>query len=925
MSAASQPLDPLPGPDLSDRAKAAYLDFLLRRFQGHEPDFQELLREQPGLREDLGTLDGRWRPLLQEYLEPSVPAGLAEKLEELSHAPEHKAEAEADAEVDPVEAQSEARLTAAQLDEEPLVGSRRYTFIEEVARGGMGVIHRVWDKQLRRPLAMKVILSEGLTPRRKDRLLRRFLREAQISGQLDHPGVVPVHEVGIDSEERVFFTMRLVRGRDLRTILREAHAEGTGWNPMRALGVILKVCETMEYAHSKGVIHRDLKPANIMVGNYGEVYIMDWGLARVLDDDPDEETVELDPEQEKHPDDLVAPLETEFGAVLGTPVFMAPEQAQGKRELVGPWSDVYSLGAILYTYLAQHPPYLDPGGSSSHSSVLDRVREEAPSPLMSMRDELPSELISICERAMARELEDRYSSIQELHADLRAYHESELKAAEDARRAAEEAVRDQKVAEFLIGMFEVLDPDEALGDPLTAREFLDRGAHKIENELQDQPVVQGRLFDALGGIYHKVGLYDNACQLLERAVAVRRGIYGDGNEHVAQSLNNLAQVYVDMGNLDTAEELYREALTVMRQCYGPEHVRVAGILHNQAILAHNRGEYETGVGLFREALSMLRTLAGDSDPRVAKTLGDLAWLLQSMGNFEEAEPLYREALDIYRDAYGEEHPEIAIVMNHLGAALQAIGRYDEAEKMYVEVLSYRRKILGNNHPTVAVSINNLAVLMRLRGNYEEAERLYRETIRIYEDRLGPEHPNYAISLNNLAVLLSARGEHQESDRLHEQSLEKCRKIFVDPHPLEAMNLSNMARNRLATGRVDQATRCNRDADTLLRRFFGDRHPHFAKNTSDWAAILLEQGDLDGAQEQILKALSIQREKLTRDHPDLATTLLRQGRIASERGQWTEAEDLLREAHEMHRRIYPDGHPVAVESARQLDEIRQRRS
>jgi serine/threonine protein kinase len=162
----------------------------------------------------------------------------------------------------------------------------RYDVRGKIASGGMGEILEVWDGHLRRGLAMKIIRSrDGGTPGGADtdpRLLSRFLEEAQVSGQLEHPGVVPVHDLGVDENNRAFFTMRHVKGRDLRAIFDVARAGEEGWSVTRAAGVMLRVCETMAYAHSKGVIHRDLKPANVMVGKFGETYVMDWGLAQVV-------------------------------------------------------------------------------------------------------------------------------------------------------------------------------------------------------------------------------------------------------------------------------------------------------------------------------------------------------------------------------------------------------------------------------------------------------------------------------------------------------------------------------------------------------------------------------------------------------------------------------------------------------------------
>lgn len=269
----------------------------------------------------------------------------------------------------------------------------------------MGIVHRVVDPALRRQLAMKVILARKSeeSPREREkamhRTLARFLEEAQVTSQLDHPGVVPVHELGIDSSGRVYFTMRLVRGRDLRRILELVNAGAEGWTRARALHVLLKVCEAVAYAHDKRVIHRDLKPSNIRVGRFGEVYVMDWGLARVLDRrdahdlrvQPDTGSV-VDTDVRRFGDATPGSLLLSMdGNVLGTPQYMSPEQACNNVDTMGPRSDVYSLGAILYELLALARP------------------------------DAPEELAAICAKAMAHKPERRYATALELAADIEAY------------------------------------------------------------------------------------------------------------------------------------------------------------------------------------------------------------------------------------------------------------------------------------------------------------------------------------------------------------------------------------------------------------------------------------------------------------------------------------------------------------------------
>ena len=314
----------------------------------------------------------------------------------------------------------------------------RYKLEGEVARGGMGAILRVWDADLRRHLAMKVVAasSEGRTDAVDPLILARFLEEAQVTGQLDHPGIVPVHELGLDADGRVFFTMKLVKGRDLKHIFDLVFAGEEGWNETRALGVLLKVCEAMGYAHRKNVIHRDLKPANVMVGSFGEVYVMDWGLARILGR-RDAHDIRLRSEmgtsisvrterrdvREESPD---SPLITMDGDVVGTPAYMPPEQARGEVEHLSPRSDVYAIGAMLYHLLARQMPYLPPGVRVSNRVVLARVIDGPPSPLHALRSDVPAELAAICEKAMAYDPKDRYSDTLALAEDLQAYLENRV-------------------------------------------------------------------------------------------------------------------------------------------------------------------------------------------------------------------------------------------------------------------------------------------------------------------------------------------------------------------------------------------------------------------------------------------------------------------------------------------------------------------
>ncbi|MFO1076792.1 MAG: bifunctional serine/threonine-protein kinase/formylglycine-generating enzyme family protein [Planctomycetota bacterium] len=399
-------------------AVEVFADWLAERAGPQAVGFDALVQEHPQWADELRELHETWRRLA-EASEPSVAA-------------------EDGRDGDPL---------ADSMREHP---PGRYRIDGEVARGGMGAILRVWDADLRRHLAMKVALAGGgapmasSAPRSEATRLQRFLEEARVTSQLDHPGIVPVHELGLDPEGRHYFTMKLVEGRDLKQIFELVFTGHQGWSETRALGVIEKVCEAMAYAHQKGIIHRDLKPANIMVGSFGEVYVMDWGLSRVLrrEDLHDLRLAAADapPASAGGPatgGTEASPLLTMDGVVLGTPSYMPPEQARGDIDQLTPRSDVYSIGAMLYHLLARRVPYGEPGTRTSPRDVLDRVRAGPPPPLLQCNAAVPAELVAICERAMARDPMQRYADTLAFAEDLRAYLEHRVVAAYEAGAIAE--------------------------------------------------------------------------------------------------------------------------------------------------------------------------------------------------------------------------------------------------------------------------------------------------------------------------------------------------------------------------------------------------------------------------------------------------------------------------------------------------------
>jgi serine/threonine-protein kinase len=289
-----------------------------------------------------------------------------------------------------------------------LVLPDRYEDVRLLGRGGFGEVRLVVDRALERTVAMKILRPEALAPE----IRARFLAEIKLTASLHHPGIVPVHDHGELPDGRLWFTMAEVRGRTLHAVLDDVFAGGgrpPGVARRRLLDVFARVCDAVAYAHSHGVIHRDLKPDNVMVGDFGRVLVMDWGIARRTGAP---ESMHAPPSSGDHTpagDGL-----TRYGTVLGTPAYMAPEQARGDVERHGPATDVYALGAILYHVLSGRPPYTATG-----PGAWRRVLAGPPEPLSPL--DAPPDLAAICERAMAREPERRYPDAGPLAADVEAF------------------------------------------------------------------------------------------------------------------------------------------------------------------------------------------------------------------------------------------------------------------------------------------------------------------------------------------------------------------------------------------------------------------------------------------------------------------------------------------------------------------------
>ena len=498
--------------------------------------------------------------------------------------------------------------------------------------------------------------------------------------------------------------------------------------------------DVLAVAHARAVVHRDLKPDNIMVDPGGDVKVLDFGLARSIEELSPRRPRSSWPAARRREVDLEAraaadaalDVHTRLGSVMGTLGYMSPEQARGEPATTA--SDMYSCGLLLQEIFTGRPPY-PPG--IDRTTLLARAAKGETVPVAGIDPDLAALIgrlksLAPAERPSARDTAERLDWIRARPARRRrralvatvmaglallsAFSTVQtIRARREARRASQEAEAARQVSDFLVGLFKVSDPGEARGNSVTAREILDRGASKIASDLKDQPLVQAPLMSTMGRVYASLGLYDQALPLQEGALATRRKLLGEAHLDVASSL-------IDVGT----------------------------------VLWH-RGEYARARPLFEQGLALRERLLGPDAPLVADSLQNLGNLLWSRGEYDEARRRLERALAI-REKVVPDSADVASTLNSLGAIAYKSGDFAEASRMWERTLAIREKTLGPDHPLLAQILNNLAVVHTFADDPAGARPLLERAVRIQEKVLGPKHPDLASGLMNLGDVVWAMGD-----------------------------------------------------------------------------------------------------------------------------------------------------------------------
>ena len=415
-------------------------------------------------------------------------------------------------------------------------------------------------------------------------------------------------------------------------------------------------------------------------------------------------------------------------------------------------------------------------------------------------------------------------------------------------RAELEAETARQTTDFLVGLFEVSDPSEALGNSITAREILDQGARRIEFELDDQPAIKSTLLDTMGMVYMRLGLYEDARKLLDQGLVTRQSLYGREHPEVARSQVNLGELLGMQSELEAAAELYQQAVGILRNEEEPG-ADLAESLVGLAGIRELQGNYEIAEEILREAIAIQRQSLGAENLTVARSLDDLGIVKWDQGEYEAAEPLMRQSLAMRRKVVpGGVHPEIVNGLNNLAVFLHDTGEYDEPEALFRESLAMNRRLVGDSHPDVAMILNNLAIVQHDNGDYADAEDNFREALSMRRALLGQQHPLLGQSLNNLAFLYYDLGDSDRALELSQQALDVYREAYPGDHPEVAYGTQNYAGWLVEAGDYGTAEPLLDEALEMNQRLYDPEHPDIAITQTGIAVLYLRTERAEAALE-----------------------------------------------------------------------------
>jgi serine/threonine protein kinase len=694
-----------------------------------------------------------------------------------------------------------------------------YKLLEPIGEGGFGVVYLAeQERPVRRKVALKII-KPGMDTKQ---VIARFEAERQVLAMMDHANIAKVHDAGATENGRPYFVMELVQGVPITE-----YCDQCNLTTRERLELFINVCQAVQHAHQKGIIHRDLKPTNVLVGRRGDQdgratpKIIDFGVAKAIGEQLTEQT-----------------LTTAFAQMVGTPLYMSPEQAELSPLGVDTRSDVYSLGVVLYELLTGSTPF---DKDRLHGAAYDELRriireEEPPRPsaristlaadkastvaahrrtdASRLSQQVRGELDWIVMKCLEKDRNRRYETPASLARDIERYMNNEpvqacppsniyrvrkfarrnksLLAAVGAIaaalviglgvstwmyfRASSESAKAKAVSDLLREMLGSADADRAKGVDYKVRELLDDFAGSLGSQLADEREAEADIRATVGRAYRSLKLPEKAQPHFEKAIELRRRADGPQSEQVAAILVDGAWNLQDQQRYAEAESELNQALEI----YRGRGVTGGPLFHALEVLQHiliNAGRDEDAERVTDEALAVARS-AGQEFADQANLLHRYAGLKIRQGQFAEAEQLAQQAVETHRRLHGEEHPETAWGLHTLGRALEPQQKLAEAEAAFRESLAIFRRQFPEDHPNIRDAIGKLRAVLEARGDTSALEALAKEEAQI---AMRSNNPDYRVRLAGLLLASKPPSDDQkdEARRLIQQAIERYRQMATE--------------------------------------------------------------------------------------------------------------------------------------------------